>query len=383
MRIDAQGRLAVKRGWYHYLTREPGGRVKWLALRTRSKAEALKRVARLAGVVLETDDRTQWLKGLAEVGDWARRELAAAQTAAVAEALKWEGLLEHWRRVNPKLSTHEPTQKIFGWVTRNLEGWALARGIGHPAELQAGMAREFAALPRKETQVNLLRRIWRDVGLPDVWPEKVPHVAGFRYRRMTVAEVRALVRVLREGRPAEAGSARKRGEVRPQPEVADMAVLAYHTGLRRSDVAGLARHEVDESGEFLRVVARKTARRKGTELLIPLQEEPREIVARRMREAEAAGADGLFSPIADAHLAFVVAAALERAGIVDTAAGKASFHSLRATFISMMDEAGVPPHVTDAITGHASGGMHGRYSQPSRSALMDAVSKAVLPICRN
>ena len=60
---------------------------------------------------------------------------------------------------------------------------------------------------------------------------------------------------------------------------------------------------------------------------------------------------------------------------------KASFHSLRATFISVMDDAGISPHVTDAITGHkAEGGMHGHYSQPSREALMAAVEKAVVPV---
>lgn len=49
----------------------------------------------------------------------------------------------------------------------------------------------------------------------------------------------------------------------------------------------------------------------------------------------------------------------------------------RATFISAMDDAGVSAHLTDSITGHAAQGMHGRYSQPSRVALMEAVTRAV------
>jgi len=59
---------------------------------------------------------------------------------------------------------------------------------------------------------------------------------------------------------------------------------------------------------------------------------------------------------------------------------RASFHSLRATFISMMDEAGIPPHLTDAITGHGGGGMHARYTQPSLDALRAAMTKALPPI---
>jgi integrase len=66
-----------------------------------------------------------------------------------------------------------------------------------------------------------------------------------------------------------------------------------------------------------------------------------------------------------------------KAGVVSDRRGKASFHSLRATFISMMDEAGVPPHVTDSITGHAKQGMHGRYSQPGLDAKRDAIERAL------
>jgi hypothetical protein len=62
--------------------------------------------------------------------------------------------------------------------------------------------------------------------------------------------------------------------------------------------------------------------------------------------------------------------------------GRASFHSLRATFISMMDEAGIPPYITDAITGHAGGGMHARYTQPAPAALLRAVTRALPPVSR-
>ena len=45
-----------------------------------------------------------------------------------------------------------------------------------------------------------------------------------------------------------------------------------------------------------------------------------------------------------------------------------------------MDEAGIPPHVTDAITGHAGGGMHARYTQPSAETLQRAVLRAIPPL---
>ena len=74
------------------------------------------------------------------------------------------------------------------------------------------------------------------------------------------------------------------------------------------------------------------------------------------------------------------AAAFRSCGIFLHGNCRASFHSLRATFISMMDEAGIPPHITDAITGHSGGGMHSRYTQPTLAALMDAVTRAIPPL---
>lgn len=68
------------------------------------------------------------------------------------------------------------------------------------------------------------------------------------------------------------------------------------------------------------------------------------------------------------------------AGIGETSEGLGSFHSLRVGFISMLDEAGISPHLTDAITGHASFGMHGRYSRPGLDALIAAVRLGIPPI---
>ena len=42
-----------------------------------------------------------------------------------------------------------------------------------------------------------------------------------------------------------------------------------------------------------------------------------------------------------------------------------------------MDEAGIPPHLTDAITGHGGGGMHARYTQPEPAALGAAIRRAL------
>ena len=48
-----------------------------------------------------------------------------------------------------------------------------------------------------------------------------------------------------------------------------------------------------------------------------------------------------------------------------------------------MDEAGIQPYIKDAITGHASGSMHARYSQPAAKVLLKAVLKAIPPLFLN
>lgn len=131
-------------------------------------------------------------------------------------------------------------------------------------------------------------------------------------------------------------------------------------------------------GEFLRVVPAKTSARKVKPLLIPLQPEARAVVGRLAGEAGPGGR--LFARLHDASLSKSLRLTFGRAGTMSNQFGKASFHSLRATLISMMDEAGVQAHVTDCITGHAKQGMHGRYSQPSRGALMEAVGRAITPL---
>lgn len=131
-------------------------------------------------------------------------------------------------------------------------------------------------------------------------------------------------------------------------------------------------------GDLLRVIPAKTEGRKRVELVIPLQPEPLAVVERLVHVAD----DGyLFPRLYDASLTKCLRIAFGRAGVKSNTLGHASFHSLRATFISAMDDAGVPQAVTDAITGHAPVDMHGRYSQPGRDVLMKAVKRAVKPLC--
>lgn len=159
---------------------------------------------------------------------------------------------------------------------------------------------------------------------------------------------------------------------------ADMVAIGYYTGLRLSDVAELEAAEVSPGRDFLRLQPNKVRHSKRRQLLIPLVREARDIVERRMKSP----AEGrwLFPAAARKRPSRRICAAFHAAGIRKRGTARASFHSLRATFISQMDEAGVSPHVTDAITGHAAAlhpavrpDAHGRRRPRHSAALADGV----------
>jgi integrase len=161
-----------------------------------------------------------------------------------------------------------------------------------------------------------------------------------------------------------------------------MVVVGWYTGLRVADVGRLDASQLDRDARLLRVVPAKTARRKPHPLSIPLVGLAWEVVSRR---AEAGGP--LFPGavvwrgkqcLVRGEIFAEFAAAFGR--LAQPAGWRTSFHGLRASFISQMDEAGVPASITDAITGHAPQTMHGHYSQPCVAALREAVARAIAPL---
>jgi integrase len=214
------------------------------------------------------------------------------------------------------------------------------------------------------THLQALRLVWRIV-----LPFAASPWAGVRsqaasrvtpYRRLTLAECRALF-------------AHTSGELRA------LVVIGYTTGLRLFDAVHLSAGNLDRDRMLLTVAPRKTARLHKL-LSIP--------VLPYVLECLPSGCSDLFMPVlassydrVEASVSKTVGAAMRRTGILDTAAGRASFHSLRKTFVSQMDEAGAPGKVTDSITGHGSAGdMHARYSQPDVELARAWMLKALPPL---
>ncbi|MEI7900695.1 MAG: tyrosine-type recombinase/integrase [bacterium] len=384
-----KGSIQQKRGWFHLVTRDPDGKQKWTALHTQDLQIAQKRAADQFGLTSLQTDEDAWLRALIEKGEWAKRELARRTTGHIAHALPWECLIAEWKKFSKNLTRHTVTLTNYNYMIGAAARWSTAHGIATPTVMSATQARDYitecaAARSSSGRDVALLRRVWRDLGMPDIWEqaEKAakdsPHM-GTRYRRLSTEEVRRLVRTLRAGNEAGQIGWKTKGAQKALPDVADLVTIGYHTGLRRGDCAGLTVGNID--GNFLRVIPAKTASKKSRALLIPLQPEAKRVVDNLVVGVTFDGEDAcLFPRLNGANIGKCLELAFDRAGVLDNQWGRASFHSLRATFISAMDESGIPPHVTDAITGHAPQGMHGRYTQPGRDSLMDAVKRAIVPL---
>lgn len=249
------------------------------------------------------------------------------------------------------------------WL-RNLSDWAMVNGVIKPEDMSCENAHKACAdiLGRNISRDRILRfyrRVWKSFAWDSsIWTFQMS--SGTRakehYRRLRGYEVRRLVTHLG----------------RHDPELKDMVLIGYYTGLRLSDVAELERSEIDTVRHALRIVPNKVRARKPGALTIPLVREAWEAVAARLH-----GNGYLFTEEVRRRPSRRIVRAFNACRIRKEGQGRASFHSLRATFISLMDEAGVQPYITDAITGHAAGGMHARYTQPSLRVLRSAIMRAI------
>ena len=360
-----------RKGRRYYLVLTTKRQQRWVALKTDSLRIARCRAAQISPH--EANDEASWLVQLVRLGEEASRRLAREHAHI---NIPWRRLWDAFcsRTPTPIPAASAPVYRR--WLDMVADAAPTHRA---PCALTAKDARSIAnAIAAHYVSASriavFLRRVWRTLGWDaDIWPSgrSLAQAADGRpehefYRRLETDEVRRIIRHL----GAMSGNAKAEA-------FADMVLMGFCTGLRLSDVAELERSEVVSGGRFLSLQPNKTRHSKRRLLRIPLVGEARDCIRRRVAAAEADDDEFLFPPEARRRPTAAISRTFRACGVTKTGCGRASFHSLRATFISLMDEAGIPPHVTDAITGHAGGGMHARYTQPSDSALTNAVARAI------
>ena len=363
-----------RKGARLYLVVYRQGRHKWISLKTEDVAKARERARQLVSVPTSEEE---WLTHLEGMGRFASRQLLKLRNEAT---LDWDGILRCYLVRTGQSTTGGENPTYARWLSLLKDTVA---GIS-PDALDANEANRAISVLAEQyvscrRMIGFYRRCWLVVGLdPSIWKmnatlkQRVHECGKSRefFRRLTVDEVRHLYSHL----------------LKAAPDLADFVAIGFFTGLRLSDIAELETSEISEDGSFLRIVPNKTRKTKARPLLIPLIHEAATVVSRRYsiaRMQTAASPEStsfLFPSALRSRPSRQLAMAFPACGMRKRGLARASFHSLRATFISMMDEAGVSPHLTDAITGHGCGDMHARYTQPSMDALRSALIKALPPI---
>jgi integrase len=312
------------------------------------------------------DSRTEILKQLVILGKAAERQLAMRRAASESD---WSSLYPLFSDLSRDTISETSAVDYRRWISRIAE-WAKQRNIKTPQRLSgadalAAIKTLYAEKVSAARICRFYKRVWKTIGLDDgVWS-----IGSIResvrkefYRRLSRSEVTRLVKFLGQ----------------KSTDYRDMVVIGYYTGLRLSDIAELNLDEISSSRKELHIIPNKVRTRRTRKLIIPLVREAQSIVRQRAKAAYIDG--GLFKPESRIRPSRKISAAFRSCSINKIGHGRASFHSLRSTFISLMDEAGVLPYITDAITGHCAGDMHARYSQPAAGVLKRAILKAVPPL---
>ena len=283
--------------------------------------------------------------------------------------IQWKCLYNLFEERNDTKISDVSAKDYKRWLHK-LSAWAVINNIKSPNKLLHESATRFiketfATKISSDRVLRFYKRVWRQLELDEsVWPPKISsfHLTHEHYRRLSFQEIDALLNYLKV----------------TSIELYDVVIIGYYTGLRLSDIVELEDSEISPDNKYLFLMPNKTRNRRFRKLTIPLVREAKRIIVKRRKKLYPD--QKLFSPPTQHRTSRNLSAAFKKCDIKKINFGRASFHSLRSTFISLMDEAGVLPYITDAITGHSAGDMHSRYTQPSLNILRKAILKAIPPI---
>ena len=164
-----------------------------------------------------------------------------------------------------------------------------------------------------------------------------------------------------------------------------LLAMGIYTGLRLGDCALLEWGSVDLVRRLVSVVPRKTARRTGKRVTVPLHDTLAGMlsdVPERLRKGYVLPETAKDYRRDSALVAIRIKSLFEKCGIktghVDERTGRAAvdvgFHSLRHTFVSLSANGGAPMAAVQSIVGHGSPAMTRHYYHENESALRRVVS---------
>ena len=336
---------------------------------------------------------------LAKIGDrTAELQKIENEKPGLAISRAWETFIQSPRRPDcgsVTLHYYELQWKRFEkWMLARVKGASVRNVDAATAEAYAAFLTKGGASPNTYNKhLALLQLVFRVLGLtPEHKIESNPwaniqrrRLAPHSHRELTIEEL---------GRICAAAT----GEMRT------LFAIGIYTGLRLADAATLQWGEVDLTRGLIQRVPRKTARRTGKPVLVPVHRTLAGLLAetpeKRRRGAvlpeicAAYNADGY-------NLQKKIQAHFEDCGIATHAPGTGfvtktkedgteetvhsgtraqvdvGFHSLRHTFVSLCRAANTPLSVVESIVGHSSPAMTRHYTHTGEDAARSAI--ALLP----
>jgi integrase len=173
------------------------------------------------------------------------------------------------------------------------------------------------------------------------------------------------------------------------PDIQDLLELLTFTGLREGDAVLMKWSAVDFKQRIITLVPKKTERRNGAHIYVPMMPQVLDVLNRRQSGQVLNPKAYVFPTLAAVYerapsvLSKQIRGVFESAGLETSekrqgrrrAVVRYGCHSLRHTFITVAAAAGLPDALIRSITGHSSDRMAQHYQQFSAAIVSDAATR--------
>jgi integrase len=369
-----------KRGNTWYAVYRQNGKQVWKSTGATRESVAKERLQDIIAPLNATDQA----RALREAADTAYELKGQLVGRSLRIAEIWDKFQKSPERLDAASSTMEmykgQLDRFIRWITLHRPKYkAMADVTDQVARDYAENLSTATGSPTYNKHITLLSMVWKIVGRAIGWKEN-PWTAIAKKRSVSVSRRDLTVEEIRKLITAATG------------EWKDLIVIGLYTALRLADAATLRWNEVDLDQRKIVRAPRKTVRRTGKSVSVPIFQDLAEVLRRRRAEVPD-GETYVLPEIARLYdkdptrVSKLISRIFDAAEIQrttdETAPGRmrpsvsAGFHSLRHTFVSLCSTANIPVAVVQSIVGHGNPAMTRHYTHIGDEAAKSAV--ATLP----
>ena len=344
----SRGQLFKRNGWY-YFKRQENGKTLCRSCKTKDRAEAEKAAEDFSvGSGLPEKTRLAVLREFLQP-DFSNPSMQAA----------FDLFARHPRNIGMKPDTLGHLRGHWNFLVRWLHGYhkegsrlncvGRHREVKKVGQLSQEIADEFVAWVKENSAPNTVnkyiatyKRVWNAVNAPaNPWAKfaKLPQ-PPLQRRSLTPPEIKAILDTA-EG------------------DAKTLFTIGAYTGLRLSDCAAVRWDDFSKDLSVLRIKPRKTKDSSGVLVSLPVHS----ILKERLKELSPKKSGYVIPAYANLpswKLNVVVRQVFKSCGLTNSVKAKGysrktpivGFHSLRATFVTSLCEAGAPLAMVQAIVGH-------------------------------